>query len=116
MIDYQEADMSNRRTGYRDRRMLDATLKYRGEYMQVDLFDLSESGAYLVGPCTPTLADSVTINIELPHLACTVMITGRVRRVGLSSRALERQGGFGIEFTRFYTQVGQNSLEQYLAA
>ena len=105
-----------RRDGERDRRLLDATMKYRGEFMKVELYDLSESGAYIVAPCMPAYSDSVTITIELFHLGATVMITGRVRRIDLSSRALERRGGFAIEFTRFYSTWGRDNLRQHLAA
>jgi hypothetical protein len=104
----------NRRTADRDRRMLDGTLKYRGQFLEVELHNLSESGAFAVAPITPRLADLVTINIDLPELGRTVMITGRVRRVGLSSRALSLPGGFGIEFTRFYSQDGQKTLHEHL--
>ena len=106
--------IKERRTRDRDRRLLEATMKYRGQFHHVEVRDLSLSGAYAVAGLTPDLADSVTLNIELPHLGGTVMITGRVRRVGLGSRALERQGGFGIEFTRFYTSVGRQTLQHHL--
>ena len=105
-----------RRLGERDRRLLEATMKYRGEFMNVELFDLSETGAYIVAPCVPAFAESVTLTVELVHLGATVMITGRVRRVGLSSRVLERSGGFAIQFTRFYSDWGRNNLRQHLAA
>ena len=105
-----------RRLGERDRRLLDATMKYRGEFVKVELYDLSETGAYVVAPDMPMLCDSVTFTIDRPQQACAIMITGRVRRVGLSCRALAKRGGFGVEFTRFYSKVGRMSLEQHLAA
>ncbi len=107
--------IANRRTAERDRRLLDGTMKYRGQFHHVELRDLSASGAYAVAPVTPALTDSITLSIDMPHLGSTVMVTGRVRRVGLSSRALERAGGFAIEFTRFYTPVGRQTLGAHLA-
>ena len=107
---------AERRSGNRDRRILEATMKYRGGFHHVDVHSLSESGLYVVGSIMPRMTDSITLNIDLPHLGGSVMITGRVRRVGLGSRALERQGGFGIEFTRFYTTVGRQTLLQHLYA
>jgi hypothetical protein len=44
------------------------------------------------------------------------MVTGRVRRVSLSSKLLPKSGGFGVEFTRFYTRVGLEELKNHLAA
>ncbi|MBN2496162.1 MAG: PilZ domain-containing protein [Deltaproteobacteria bacterium] len=105
-----------RRGAERDRRLLEGTLKYRGDFCSVELLDLSAQGAFVTGPALPGLSDSVTINIDLPLGGGTVMISGRVRRVAMGSRALERAGGFGVEFTRFYSQAGQSSLRRYLAA
>jgi len=106
--------VKERRTKSRDRRLLDATMKYRGQFHHIEVRDLSLAGAFAVAPVTPEMADSITLNIELPLLGSTVMITGRVRRVGLSSRAMERAGGFGVEFTRFYSSVGLESLQHHL--
>ena len=103
-----------RRTKGRDRRLLGATMKYRGQFHHVEVRDLSLAGAFAVAPVIPGLADSITLNIELPLTGQTVMITGRVRRVGLTNRALEQPGGFGLEFTRFYSHLGRQSLEQHL--
>lgn len=104
-----------RRVAARDRRLLEATVKYRGQFHHLEVHDLSESGAWAIGPFVPALADALTLNIDMPHLGGSVMITGRVRRVGLSNRALARQGGFGIEFTRFYSPVGRQTLQSHLA-
>ena len=103
-----------RRTKGRDRRLLEATMKYRGEFHHVEVRDLSLAGAFAIAPVIPVLADSITLNIELPLTGETVMITGRVRRVGLSSRSLEQPGGFGLEFTRFYSSLGRQCLEHHL--
>ena len=108
--------VNERRTKNRDRRLLEATMKYRGEFHHVEVRDLSLAGAFAVAPVIPGLADSITLNIDLPHMGGTVMITGRVRRVGLGSREFEREGGFGLEFTRFYSSVGQETLQQHLDA
>jgi hypothetical protein len=105
----------DRRGGQRDRRMLEATVKYQGQFHHLEVHNLSETGAYAVAPFTPMLADSLTLNIDMPHLGGSVMISGRVRRIGLSSRALQRQGGFGIEFTRFYSPAGRQCLSAHLA-
>lgn len=107
-----ESHKRERRERDRDRRVLDGTLKYRGEFHAVEVLNVSEAGAFAVAPITPDLADAITLNIQLPD--GSVMITGRVRRVGLSSRNPERQGGFGIEFTRFYTPIGRESLCTHL--
>ncbi len=105
---------TERRSSGRDMRMLDGTMKYRGEFHHVEIHNISESGAWAVAPVTVGLSDCVTINVDLPELGGTVMITGRVRRVGLSSRALDRQGGFGLQFTRFYTGEGKAVLKTHL--
>jgi Tfp pilus assembly protein PilZ len=105
-----------RRGGQRDRRLLEGTMKYRGDFAQVEIVNLSDGGAYVVANQTPELADLVTLNIELPCLGCSVMISGRVRRVAPGSRAIPRAGGFGVQFTRFYSRVGRDSLQQHLAA
>ncbi len=105
-----------RRDAGRDRRILDGTMKYRGEFMNIEVVDVSESGAFIIGPTVPEFSDSVTLAIELPAVGGSVMVSGRVRRVTMSSRIMRRSGGFGIEFTRYYTQVGQDSLHKHLAA
>ena len=108
--------IKERRQAGRDRRILDGTMKYQGQFLQAEIADVSESGAYVVAAAMPELADCVTLSIELPGLGGSVMVTGRVRRVTLSSRALRRPGGFGIQFTRYYTSVGRNTLKDHLAA
>ena len=105
-----------RRAGRRDRRFLEGTMKYRGDFIPVEVIDLSEHGAYLLAPIMPELCDIVTINIGLAGLGNSVMISGRVRRVALGSRVMARPGGFGIQFTRFYTRVGHHALQEHLVA
>jgi hypothetical protein len=105
-----------RRAGSRDRRLLDGTMKYRGEFAGVEVINLSEHGAYIQAPFTPELYDIVTLTIGLPDAGGSVMISGRVRRVSLHSKVLQRHGGFGVEFTRFYTSVGKSELGTHLAA
>ena len=105
-----------RRAGRRDRRVLEGTMKYRGEYIVVEVIDLSEHGAYVLAPIMPDLCDVVTLNIGLAGIGNSVMITGRVRRVALGSRIMCRPGGFGVQFTRFYTRVGRHALEEHLVA
>ena len=108
--------IQDRRAADRDRRLLEGTMKYRGQFHHVEVHSLSESGAYAVGPITPELTDAIVLNIDLPHLGGSVMITGRVRRVGLGSRSMERRGGFAIEFTRFYSQFGRDTLTDHISA
>ena len=105
-----------RRAGHRDRRVLEGTMKYRGDFIPVEVIDLSEHGAYLLAPIMPELCDIVTINIGLAGLGNSVMISGRVRRVALGSRVMSRPGGFGVQFTRFYTRVGRHALQEHLVA
>ena len=111
----QKSIKERRQTG-RDRRILEGTMKYQGQYLQVEVADVSESGAYIVAAAMPELADCVTLSIGLPGIGGSVMVSGRVRRVGLSSRALRRPGGFGIQFTRYFTSVGRDTLKEHLAA
>jgi Tfp pilus assembly protein PilZ len=105
-----------RRGAERDRRILEGTMKYQGQYMTVEVVDVSENGAYVVAPTMPEFSDCVTLSIGLPQLGGSVMVTGRVRRVAMSSRALSRPGGFGIQFTRYYTSTGKDTLHAHLAA
>lgn len=106
----------DRRAGQRDRRLLNGTMKYRGEFVHVEVMNLSQAGAYVVATQTPALSDSVTLSILLPCCGSTLTVTGRVRRVGLGSRALSQPGGFGVQFTRFFSQVGREDLHHHLAA
>lgn len=105
-----------RRAGRRDRRVLEGTMKYQGDFIPVEVIDLSEHGAYVLAPIMPELCDIVTINIGLAGIGNSVMISGRVRRVALGSRVMSRPGGFGIQFTRFYTRVGRHALKEHLVA
>jgi len=105
-----------RRAGRRDRRVLEGTMKYQGDFIPVEVIDLSEHGAYVLAPIMPELCDIVTLNIGLAGVGNSVMISGRVRRVALGSRVMSRQGGFGIQFTRFYTGVGRHALKEHLVA
>jgi Tfp pilus assembly protein PilZ len=105
-----------RRDSNRDRRILEGTMKYMGEFLTVEVLNVSENGAYVVAPVMPSMTDSVTIAINLPELGGSVMVAGRVRRVTIGSRVLQRPGGFGIQFTRYYTPVGQSILREHLAA
>jgi hypothetical protein len=91
-------------------------MKYRGDYLPVEVVDLSAHGAYILAPIMPELCDIVTLNIGLAGIGNSVMISGRVRRVTLGSRLLCRPGGFCIQFTRFYTRVGRDALQQHLVA
>lgn len=104
-----------RRTTSRDRRILEGTIKYQGCFFNVEVTDVSESGAYLVAPVVPEHADCLTLAIGLPALGKSVMVSGRVRRVGLGSRVQHRPGGFGIQFTRFFSRGGHDSLKEHLA-
>lgn len=105
-----------RRAGRRDRRVLEGTMKYQGDFIPVEVIDLSEHGAYVLAPIMPELCDIVTLNIGLAGIGNSVMISGRVRRVALGSRVMSRQGGFGVQFTRFYTRVGRHALQEHLVA
>jgi hypothetical protein len=108
---------SERRGAQRDCRVLEATLKYAGRFCEVEVLDLSEGGAFVVAEDeVPCLADALTLAVELPDEGTSVLVIGRVRRVGLTSRELGRRGGFGVEFTRFYSDEGKRSLSRYLAA
>ncbi|MBW1872876.1 MAG: PilZ domain-containing protein [Deltaproteobacteria bacterium] len=115
-LNLKRKSIKERRQTGRDRRILDGTMKYQGQYMHVEVANLSESGAYVIAAAMPELADCVTLSIGLPGIGSSVMVSGRVRRVALSSRALHRPGGFGIQFTRYYTSVGRNTLKDHLAA
>jgi hypothetical protein len=95
---------------------MDGTMKYQGEYISVEVIDLSEHGAYVLAPIMPELCDVVTLNIGLSGVGDSVMISGRVRRVTLGSRIMRRPGGFCIQFTRFYTRVGRHALKEHLVA
>ena len=107
--------LRERRTTHRDRRPLDATMKFCGTFTRVVIANLSESGAYVIAPTLPVLSDSITLNINLPEEGASVMVSGRVRRVALASKALQSPGGFGVEFTRFYSPAGRLSLLKHLA-
>lgn len=102
-----------RRASRRSRILLEGTIKYAGQFVPVEVTDLSESGAMVRCPLLPEFSDSATLAIVLPD-GSPVTVTGRVRRFALGSR--ECYGGFGIEFTRFYTQTGRESLRRHLAA
>jgi hypothetical protein len=91
-------------------------MKYQGEFIPIEIIDLSENGAYVLAPTMPELCDIVTLNIGLAGVGNSVMISGRVRRVALGSRVMLRPGGFGIQFTRFYTRVGRDALQEHLVA
>ncbi len=112
-IRLQRRAARERRTSGRSRILLEGTLKYAGQFVQVDITDLSESGAMVRCPVLPEFSDSATLAIRLPD-GGPIMVTGRVRRFSLGSR--ECCGGFGIEFTRFYTQSGREMLREHLAA
>jgi hypothetical protein len=108
---------AERRGSRRDRRLLEASLKYAGRFSEVEVHELSERGAWVVAEDeVPVLSDAVTLVVDLPEAGASVMVVGRVRRVGLTSRVLGRRGGFGIEFTRFFTEGGKHTLSRYLAA
>lgn len=104
-----------RRSSERDRRLLEGTIKYQGRFFPVDILDLSEGGAFLSAPVLPDWSDSVTLVVCLPDGVNTVMISGRVRRFGLGSRNQGRSG-FGLQFTRFFTSAGRESLRRHLVA
>lgn len=104
---------SDRRLGQRDRQILDGIMKYRGEFMPVEILNLSDKGAFVVAPTVPALADAVTLTVDLPQLGMGVMVTGRVRRVTMGSRIFDCEGGFGVEFVRFYSPVGPSSLREH---
>lgn len=105
-----------RRAGGRDRRLLCGTMKYRGEFTAIEVMNLSEAGAYVVATQTPSLSDCVTLSIPLPCCGGGLTVTGRVRRVAPGSRALSQPGGFGLQFTRFFSSVGRTDLQRHLAA
>jgi len=109
-------EQRERRMARRDRRILEATMKYQGNFVNIEVIDVSESGAYVIAPVLPEFADCVTLAIGLPEVGSSVMVSGRVRRVGLGSRALRQRGGIGIEFTRYYTATGRDCLKRHLAA
>jgi Tfp pilus assembly protein PilZ len=104
-----------RRAARRDRRVLGGTMKYRGQFMSVEILNLSSGGAYLVAPTVPDRADTVTIVLDLPLSDGPVMVAGRVCGMTLSSRTLDRPAGFGVRFTRFFTTLGQDCLQKHLA-
>ncbi len=105
-----------RRSSERDRRLLEGTIKYQGRFFPVEILDLSENGAFLSAPVLPEWSDSVTLVVCLPDGVNSVMVSGRVRRFGLGSRNQDRSGGFGVQFTRFFTRAGQESLHRHLVA
>ncbi len=107
--------LHDRRATHRDRRPLEATMKFGGMFSRVVVANLSEGGAYIITPALPALSDSITLNITLPEEGASVMVSGRVRRVALSSKALQTPGGFGVEFTRFYSPAGRLNLLRHLA-
>ena len=107
--------LRERRATHRDRRPLDATMKFCGAFTRVVIGNLSEGGAYIITPTLPALSDSITLNINLAAEGASVMVTGRVRRVALASKTLQSPGGFGVEFTRFYSPIGRLSLLRHLA-
>jgi len=106
----------NRRAGQRDRRLLSGTMKYRGEFTTIEVMNLSEAGAYVVASQTPALSDCVTLSIPLPCCGGGLTVIGRVRRVAPGSRALSQPGGFGLQFTRFFSSVGRADLQRHLVA
>jgi hypothetical protein len=101
-----------RRFHDRDLRVLDGTVKYHKEFHPIEILNLSTTGAYAIADFTPELTVRITLNIEF--CSGSTMVTGFVRRIGLSSLALHRQGGFGIEFTNFFTSYGQENLNHHL--
>lgn len=103
-----------RREGNRDRRVLDATMKYQGAYSGVEVLDVSESGAFVVAGAVPNLSDTVTLALDLPSLGGSIMVSGRVRRVTMGSRIYKRDGGFGVQFTHFYSHSGEQLLRQHI--
>lgn len=109
----QKRVVRERRASVRSRNLLEGTLKWAGQFVQVDITDLSESGAMVRCPVLPDFSDCATLSIRLPD-GGPVMVTGRVRRFALGSR--DSYGGFAIEFTRFYTQAGREMLREHLAA
>ncbi len=108
--------LAERRTGKRDWRILEGTMKYQGEYTQIEVINLSDNGAYVIAPCVPQLSDGVTLTIVFPGLGSSIMVTGRVRRVSPGSKVLQKLGGFGLQFTRFYTNAGLKVLNKHLTA
>ncbi len=104
-----------RREGRRDRRILDATMKYQGTFTDVEVKDVSQSGAYVVAEAIPCLSDTVTLALDLPSFGGSVLVSGRVRRVTVSSRLYERDGGFGVQFTHFYSYSGKEILCKHLS-
>ncbi len=105
-----------RRVSPRDGRKLHGTIKYRGNYKKVTISSLNEKGAYVIVDDVLHLGDGVCLSIRLPGEGETVMVTGEVRRVGLSSRIQNRPSGFGLAFTRYYTQMGKHSIERHLSS
>jgi PilZ domain. len=103
-----------RREGQRDRRILDATMKYRGTFSGVEVRDVSQSGAYVVADAVPCLSDTITLALDLPTLGGSVLVSGRVRRVTIGSRIFERDGGFGVQFTHFYSHSGKDILHRHI--
>jgi Tfp pilus assembly protein PilZ len=131
MVDYQKGEpvMNNtsveldglpnrsvreRREGQRDRRILDATMKYQGAFSGVEVRDVSQSGAYVVADAVPCLSDTVTLALDLPSLGGSILVSGRVRRVTIGSRLYKRDGGFGVQFTHFYSYSGEEILRRHL--
>ena len=112
---YSNKKSTERRSSGRDRRILDGIMKYCGDFLPIELMDLSENGAYIHSPnITPSLLDSLTVSIDFPQLGCSVTVVGRVRRVGLGSREFDQKSGFGLQFTRYFTPVGQDMVRQHL--
>jgi Tfp pilus assembly protein PilZ len=104
-----------RREGWRDRRILDATMKYQGIFSGVEVRDVSQSGAYVVAEAVPNLSDTVTLALDLPTVGGMVLVSGRVRRVTIGSRVNARDGGFGVQFTQFYSHSGKDILRKHLS-
>jgi hypothetical protein len=114
MIRLPKSLRHERREGQRDRRILDATMKYQGAFSGVEVRDVSQSGAYVVAEAVPCLSDTVTLALDLPAIGGSVLVSGRVRRVTMGSRLYDRDGGFGVQFTHFYSHSGEEILHRHI--
>ncbi len=105
-----------RRSSSRDRRLMEGTMKFRGKFSEIEILDVSSSGALISSQELPDWQDTVAITFCLPESGETVMVTGRVCRFVPASRFQRRQGRIAVRFTRFFSRQGQQALSRHLAA
>ena len=105
-----------RRSSQRDRRLLEGTMKFRGRFSEVEILDISSSGALLSTSDLPDWHDVVALTFSLPETGETVMVAGRVCRFVPQSRFQHRAARIAVRFTRFFSRTGSEALSRHLAA